>query len=123
MPGWSSLRVLLVVTCFLSSSVWVAAQEADLGAPVVIDLPATSPNGLAYDAGRDRLLISDTGGRRILLATVADFTAGTAVWNDFGFVSATSHPDALLAPQGMAVDASGNVFVADSGRGRIVAFQ
>lgn len=115
-----ALSIVLAVTLALLAP---SAVAQDPGAPVLAAVPATQPNGIAYDAVRDRLLVSDTGGRRIIAAPVSAVTAGTATWSDFGFVATASDPAALLAPQGLAVDAAGNVFVADSGRGRILAFR
>ncbi|MFQ6552539.1 CARDB domain-containing protein [Aestuariibius insulae] len=120
MARWITFCESLALAALLLTS---PAAAQDVGAPLLIDVPASSPNGIAHDSARDRLLVSDTGGRRILHAEVSALETGAASWQDFGFVAATTDAAALLAPQGLAVDANGNVFVADSGRGRVYAFR
>ena len=120
MARWITLCESLALAALLLTS---PAAAQGVGAPLLINVPASSPNGIAYNSARDRLLVSDTGGRRILSTDVSVLETGAASWQDFGFVATTTDAAALLAPQGLAVDANGNVFVADSGRGRVYAFR
>jgi DNA-binding beta-propeller fold protein YncE len=72
-----------------------------------------SPLGLAFDHSGD-LYVTEVGGK----------THRVVVLDQFGKVLRTMAPVdvALSFPNGIAVDASGNVFVADSNNGRLIAF-
>ena len=96
-----------------------SARGQDLlhGPAVVVAVPAQVPSGVAVDAARGRVFVVDTGGRRVLYTSIASLTAPSPAWASFGFVASDSDPDALLEPQGIAVDADGNVFVADTFHG------
>lgn len=87
-----------------------------------------TPGGLAFDAGGN-LYISDFSNNRVLkynapfIDTTADgvygqadsFTSGTA---NLGGLTANS----LSGPRGLAFDGDGNLFVADAGNNRVLAF-
>jgi hypothetical protein len=87
--------------------------------------PATSarlsfPEGVAIDAAGN-LYISDHGNgriRRVTAGGVIDTVAGTGKWG-FSGDGASAKSARLNGPQGLAVDAKGNLFIADLFNGRV----
>jgi len=80
----------------------------------------SNPHGVAVDAF-DNLFIADYGNNRIRRVDTNGFittVAGTNVSGYFGDGGAATNAW-LARPQGVAVDAYGNVFIADSGNNRI----
>ncbi|MEW6730749.1 MAG: FG-GAP-like repeat-containing protein [Acidobacteriota bacterium] len=75
------------------------------------------PAGVAYDEVNDILYISDTGNNRIQMVTNAS-TASPSVAL-FAGTSAGTGIGQFNAPSGIAIDANGKVFVADTGNSRI----
>jgi sugar lactone lactonase YvrE len=78
-----------------------------------------NPNGLAIDC-RMTLYIADTGNDRILSVLTAD----AAMLPNTGTVVASAgaglNPPQVLAPQGVAVNNAGTLFVADTGNDRVL---
>ena len=78
-----------------------------------------NPNGLAIDC-RMNLYIADTGNNRILRIETADAAmipnAGTVVAGS----GAGLNPAQVTAPQGVAVDNAGDLYVADTGNDRVL---
>ncbi len=78
-----------------------------------------NPNGLAIDC-RMNLYIADTGNNRILRIETADAAmipnAGTVVAGS----GAGLNPAQVTAPQGVAVDNAGDLYVADAGNDRVL---
>jgi uncharacterized protein (TIGR03437 family) len=77
-------------------------------------------DGIALDAARN-LYVADTGNRRIRKITPAGIIStfagnGTNAFAGDGGQAASA---SLSAPQGVAVDAQGNVYIADTGNNRI----
>lgn len=91
----------------------------------------SGPMGVAVDAANN-VYISDTGNNRVLevngvtgVATVLGnnvWVSGAAAGASGASVTATTAPPqyAFKAPQGLAVDSSNNVYVADTGNGVVV---
>jgi uncharacterized protein (TIGR03437 family) len=78
------------------------------------------PNGVAVDAGGN-LYIADTGNNRIRKVSAEGIITTIAGGSAFGY-SGDGDPayDALLnSPSGVAVDASGNLYIADTGNRQI----
>ncbi len=96
------------------------------GTPIVLATSGSgsgrvsNPNGLAIDC-RMTLYIADTGNNRILAIATAD----AAVIPNTGAVVAGSgvglNPAQVTAPQGVAVDNAGRLYVADTGNNRVLA--
>jgi uncharacterized protein (TIGR03437 family) len=87
-----------------------------------IDAEFTSPNGLALDSAAN-LYVADTGNERIRKFT-AGGTINTIVGNgaNASSYSGDGGPAAraqLNGPKGAAVDAAGNVYIADTGNNRV----
>lgn len=85
------------------------------------------PAGMAVDA-QGRLYVADYRNSRVLQYT-PPFTNGMAaslVFGKPGFtdsrVGPTSAAESLFNPQGVAIDAAGNLFVADTSRNRVVRY-
>ena len=80
----------------------------------------TGPSGLAFDASGD-LFVSNTGENVVLEFA---YNASTATYPSVGTVVAGtgeggSFPDELLQPKGIAIDANGDLFIADTGNNRV----
>ena len=75
------------------------------------------PNALAYDESSNKLYIADTANNRILLVTNASTT--NPIFSLFAGASAGTTTGKFNQPQSVAVNASGNVYVADTANNRI----
>ncbi|MFC5471830.1 S-layer homology domain-containing protein [Cohnella suwonensis] len=73
------------------------------------------PQGVAVDSSGN-VYVADTGNHRIQKLTVS-----TSEWSQWGYIGPTygSVPGEFYNPSGVAVDSSGNMYVADAGRDRI----
>jgi len=87
-----------------------------------------SPQGLALDAARNRLYVSDFGANRVrsvalgsgVITHVAGIALGTSVFSDsFNGDGGTADKAGIAEPLGLAVDAAGNLLFADSRNSRI----
>ena len=130
---------LLIVTAGIAPALWAqnAAQRtalAKLGASRAnvlsnntqdngVEATAVSldqPSGMAYDAAGN-LYISDTDNfviREVNLAGITTVVAGTGE-QGFGGDGGPATSALLDSPEGIALDAAGNLYIADSGNHRI----
>ena len=76
------------------------------------------PWDIAYDPTQNRLLVTDTNNSRI----VALNPSNGAVESMFPSITKGSGPGQVQLPEGIAVDASGNIWVADTGNNRVEEF-
>ena len=75
-----------------------------------------APTGLALD-GEGNLLISDAGGKRVRRVEAATGTISTIAGNGDGDGGPAAA--AILYPSRVAVDSRGNLYISESGKGRI----
>jgi hypothetical protein len=78
-----------------------------------------NPNGLAIDC-RMNLYIADTGNNRILVIANADSVGFPNLGTVLAGSGAGLNPAQVTAPQGVAVDNSGRLFIADTGNDRVL---
>jgi tripartite motif-containing protein 71 len=75
-------------------------------------------SGLEWDPVNQRLVVADTGNNQIEF-----YTFGSGTWTRTGqFGSFGSGNGQLNSPRDVAIDGSGNIYVADAGNSRIEAF-
>ena len=79
----------------------------------------SNPNGLAIDC-RMNLYIADTGNNRILVIATADATPFANTGAVVAGPGAGTNPAQVTAPQGVAVDNGGKLYVADTGNDRVL---
>lgn len=79
----------------------------------------SNPNGLAIDC-RMNLYIADTGNNRILVIATADATMIANTGTVVAGPGAGVNPAQVTAPQGVAVDNAGKLYVADTGNDRVL---
>ena len=77
-----------------------------------------SPNGVAVDASGN-VYVADSGNNKIRKISPARVVTTLAGSGDYGSTNGTGTAASFENPSGVAVDASGNVYVADSGNNKI----
>jgi sugar lactone lactonase YvrE len=89
----------------------------------------TTPAGIAVDSTTGKVFVADEGNNRVLrfssAAALASGSAAEAVFGQPDFTTQTAgstSSSTLNQPWGVAMDASGNLWVADTGNNRVVAF-
>ncbi|HEX4593252.1 MAG TPA: SBBP repeat-containing protein [Bryobacteraceae bacterium] len=94
-------------------------RQVSSGNIVTIAVGFTHPDGVAVDSSGN-LYVADTVGRRIVEVSQGSYTTLAGNGN-FGFAGddGPGNRAALYDPMGLAVDASGNVYIADTLNGRI----
>jgi uncharacterized protein (TIGR03437 family) len=121
-----------------ATRVWGQADFASNGANQIKPGSINSPFRIVVDYSREpyALYVSDTNNHRVLgwkdaihlrNGDPADLVIGqpdfrTAIANVDTRGSQTPSPTSLAAPKGLAVDGSGNLYVADSGNNRVLRF-
>lgn len=95
------------------------------GSPIVLASSGSgagqvrNPNGLAIDC-RMNLHVADTGNNRILTIVTADVTMVRDTGTVLAGPGAGLNPPQVTAPQGVAVDSSGRLYIADTGNNRVL---
>ena len=89
------------------------AENVEYGPPFIVQSDFKGPAGMALDLVHGRLVVADTASHRFFVAALEGITA-SPVWKEDGFVDDRTVPEALHEPQGVAVDAAGNVYVVDT---------
>jgi len=79
----------------------------------------SSPSGMVYDPVNTVFYISNSGNHKILKMTTAGVISVFAGSGTAASVDATGAAASFSTPNGVAVDASGNVYVADQGNNEI----
>ena len=105
--------------CFAQSVFTVAGGGTDEGRPAT--LASVVPSAIAVDSSGD-LFIADSLNDRVRKVTLASGTVTTVAGNGTRGYSGDGGPAsaaALYAPSGVAVDGSGNLYIADSYNNRI----
>lgn len=83
----------------------------------------SAPRGIAVDQGAN-LYVADTGANRVLIFSNTQFAplAGTPATFVIGAKDFASPTSVLKAPQDVAVDSSGSIYVSDQGNNRVLVF-
>jgi hypothetical protein len=97
----------------------VTGFQGDGGSAVSATLNLNSTSGLALDS-KGNLYIGDTGNNRVRQVTTNGLIATIAGDGTFG-VAGGSSPQ-LGGPSGLAIDAAGNLLIAESGANRVRKF-
>lgn len=98
------------------------AQDRELGPPLSIRAGLTAPGGLAFDAARQRVFVADTGAHRIRYFDLP-LTSGSPATRELGYHPDRRAPEALAAPQALAVDPSGHLYVVDTFQNEVELFR
>ena len=105
------------------TSTGAVSTLAGSGKPGSVDATGTAasfnyPQSVAVDTNGN-VYVADSGNHKIRKITPAGVVSTLAGSGTFGFVDATGTDASFSYPQGVAVDANGNVYVADYGNHKI----
>lgn len=120
--GNSRIRMVCAGTATTIAGTSCTTKEIFTVAGTSTSIPLSQPSGVAID-GAGNLYIADTGNnviREVSVVTgIASVIAGTSGSSGFSGDGAVAASAQLSAPDGVAVDGYGNVFIADTGNNRI----
>jgi M6 family metalloprotease-like protein len=122
---WATVLIALgvvVVSGVFAASRPLHAQDLEFGPPYLFTGGFQNPFGIALDTAHDHLLVVDTGHHQVAWMSLADVLAAPT-FTTFGYVADSSLPEALVDPQGVAVDSAGNVYVVDTRQNEVQRFQ
>jgi sugar lactone lactonase YvrE len=112
LPSWLTLSSNISVTNFVGSG--VAGYYDDAG----VSAQFNRPNGIVVDA-TGTIYVADQNNHRIRKITAAGVVTTLAGSGTPGFTDGTGTSAQFNSPTGVAVDGSGNIYVADSGNNSI----
>lgn len=108
----NKLIVLFVCCCVTSGLV---AQSLEYGPAYTIHSGLFDiSSGVAIDTNNHHVFVANAGNHRFLKMNAVDLLAPAPAFTEHGYLADRAAPAALKEPQAIAVDASGNVFVADT---------
>jgi M6 family metalloprotease-like protein len=70
-----------------------------------------------------RVLVVDTGNRRIKYTDISTLSGGAPTWSEVGFVADPTQEQALNQPRGVAADAQGHLYAVDSVGGEVELYR
>lgn len=123
---YGAINLLQGREVFFSGVNTALSTTAITGGGVAVDTSSNPPHLYISDTGNNRIL-GFKDARRVTTTTVADIVIGQVDLGsnevDYPF-NQPNHPSSagLFVPQGIAVDSSGNLWVADTGNSRVVRF-
>ncbi|NKB63726.1 MAG: hypothetical protein GKR95_16975 [Gammaproteobacteria bacterium] len=100
----------------------VNATDRQFGAPQYLGTGFTLPIAIAFDTARERVFVLSSGDHQIAYASLEAARDG-GDWTVVGAIPDRSSIAALNAPEGLAIDSSGNIFVADTFNNRAVMYR
>ncbi len=109
LPSW------LAIVAFVTTLAGDGIEGSDDGATSTASFSA--PSGVVVDASGD-IIVTDSNNHRIRRIST-DGTVSTIAGSEFGFVDGVSTTARFASPTGVAIDASGDIIVADQGNHRI----
>lgn len=122
--AWQALRWVFISALFCAGILYcssLSAQDLEFGPPYLLSDAFHNPFGIGIDASRGHLIVADTGNHRLAWMSLSDLP-GTPTWTYFGHVADSTLPEALVDPQGVAVDSAGNVYVVDRRQNEVQMF-
>ncbi|HEY1738698.1 MAG TPA: fibronectin type III domain-containing protein [Acidimicrobiia bacterium] len=106
------------VTSSGTTSLFAGSSSQTAGSTDGSNATFNQPNGLAFDASGN-LYVADANNNKIRKITSGGTTSTFAGSGTAGYVNATGTSAQFNGPQGVAIDSSGNVYVADTNNNRV----
>ena len=117
----SKIRIFILLLLMVCLANTAYADDLEFGPSYLYSDTFEHPFGVAVDETNQNLLVVDTKGNRVGWMLLADLL-GAPVWTYFGYIADSSQPEALLDPQGIAVDSTGSVYVVDTRQNEVQRF-